>query len=49
LYSALRSADALGLAKIVIHSPKGNGLAEAIRDRIQRAAFKSNKKVHKEF
>ena len=49
LYSARRSADALGLAKIVIHSPKGDGLAEAVRDRIRRAAFKSNKKVRKEF
>jgi L-threonylcarbamoyladenylate synthase len=49
LYSALRSADALGLAKIVILSPRGDGLAEAIRDRIRRAAFKSNKEVHKEF
>jgi L-threonylcarbamoyladenylate synthase len=49
LYSALRSADALGLAKIVIHSPRGDGLAEAIRDRIRRAAFKSNIKVRKEF
>lgn len=42
LYSALRSADAKGLTKIVIHSPKGDGLAMAIRDRIERASSDSD-------
>jgi L-threonylcarbamoyladenylate synthase len=41
LYSALRSADARGLTKIVIYSPKGDGIAIAIRDRIERASFNS--------
>ena len=42
LYSALRSADAKGLTKIVMHSPKGDGLAMAIRDRIERASSDSD-------
>jgi len=47
LYSALRSADARGLTKIVIHSPKGDGIAIAIRDRILRASFYSASNVYK--
>jgi len=38
LYSALRKGDDLGLNKIVIVPPDGDGLAIAIRDRINRAA-----------
>jgi len=38
LYSALRSADAQGLTRVIVHSPEGTGLAEAIRDRLKRAA-----------
>ena len=38
LYRALREADALELAQIVAIPPMGEGLAEAIRDRLQRAA-----------
>jgi L-threonylcarbamoyladenylate synthase len=38
LYSALRSADQQGLKKVVIRPPEGDGLAEAIRDRIMKAA-----------
>ena len=38
LYAALRKADDLALEKIVIIPPEGDGLAEAIRDRIYRAA-----------
>ena len=38
LYSALRSADKKGLSKVVIIVPEGNGLAEAIRDRLTKAA-----------
>jgi len=37
LYSALRSADNMGLKKIVVIAPEGPGLAEAIRDRLGRA------------
>jgi L-threonylcarbamoyladenylate synthase len=38
LYSALRSADQQGLNKIVVQSPEGPGLAEAIRDRLAKAS-----------
>lgn len=39
LYSCLRSGDDLGLAKIYVVPPAGEGLAQAINDRLQRAAF----------
>lgn len=38
LYSALRSADQQGLAKVAVQVPEGPGLAEAIRDRLTKAA-----------
>jgi len=38
LYSALRSADQQGLAKIAIQVPEGPGLAKAIRDRLTKAS-----------
>jgi L-threonylcarbamoyladenylate synthase len=38
LYSALRSADRQGLKKVAIFAPEGVGLAEAIRDRLTKAA-----------
>lgn len=38
LYSALRSADEQGLSELNVIPPSGDGLAIAIRDRIQRAA-----------
>lgn len=38
LYSALRAADEQGLKVVRIQSPEGDGLAIAIRDRIQRSA-----------
>ncbi len=38
LYSALRSADHQGLAKVVVQLPEGPGLAEALRDRLTKAA-----------
>jgi L-threonylcarbamoyladenylate synthase len=38
LYSALRSADNQGLKKVSILLPEGDGLAEAIRDRLTKAA-----------
>ncbi len=38
LYSALRKADELGLAEVVVEQPQGDGLAIAIRDRLKRAA-----------
>ena len=37
LYSSLRAADEHGLAKVVALEPPGEGLAEAIRDRLKRA------------
>ena len=38
IYSALRFADAQGLSKVCVIQPEGDGLAEAIRDRLKRAA-----------
>jgi len=38
LYRALREADSLRLRAVVAVAPEGEGLAEAIRDRLQRAA-----------
>jgi L-threonylcarbamoyladenylate synthase len=40
LYSALRSADQQGLSTVVVLQPGGDGLAAAIRDRLQRSAHK---------
>jgi L-threonylcarbamoyladenylate synthase len=41
LYSALRAADQQGLETVVISQPTGDGIAIAIRDRLKRAARKS--------
>lgn len=38
LYRALREADALQLERVIAVPPTGAGLADAIRDRLQRAA-----------
>ena len=38
LYSALRKADELGLAEVVVEQPQGDGIETAIRDRLSRAA-----------
>lgn len=38
LYRALREADSLELTNVVVVPPEGEGLAEAIRDRLTRAA-----------
>jgi len=38
LYEALRSGDQIGLSKICVWEPTGNGLAIAIRDRLAKAA-----------
>jgi L-threonylcarbamoyladenylate synthase len=38
LYSSLRAADSQGLKQVIAIAPQGYGLAEAIRDRLQRAA-----------
>ena len=43
LYSALREADVKGLAEVVVLQPIGIGIAVAIRDRLKRAAFSSEK------
>jgi L-threonylcarbamoyladenylate synthase len=43
IYSALRSADQLGLETVVVIQPQGDGIAIAIRDRLKRAAFGSTK------
>ncbi|WP_169077048.1 L-threonylcarbamoyladenylate synthase [Microcella alkalica] len=41
LYAALRDADARGLGRVVAVTPSGEGIAAAIRDRLQRAAHGS--------
>ena len=38
LYAALRKADEMGLAQVVVTQPQGDGLAIAIRDRLERAS-----------
>jgi L-threonylcarbamoyladenylate synthase len=38
LYGALRTADDLGLTRICALAPEGDGIAEAIRDRLSRAS-----------
>jgi len=38
LYAALRKADEMGLAEVVVEQPQGEGLAIAIRDRLERAS-----------
>jgi L-threonylcarbamoyladenylate synthase len=38
LYSALRAADKQGLETVVVEQPKGEGIAIAIRDRLERAS-----------
>jgi len=43
LYSALRTADQQGLARVVVQQPQGDGIAIAIRDRLKRAAHGSTK------
>jgi L-threonylcarbamoyladenylate synthase len=42
LYSALRAADDQGVAVVVVQQPAGDGIAIAIRDRLQRAAHSDN-------
>jgi L-threonylcarbamoyladenylate synthase len=39
LYGCLRAGDDLGLAKVYVVPPVGEGLVHAINDRLQRAAF----------
>jgi L-threonylcarbamoyladenylate synthase len=39
LYVALRMSDQKGLKRVVVETPKGSGLAEAIRDRVSKASF----------
>ncbi|MEY4740505.1 MAG: hypothetical protein RL402_30 [Actinomycetota bacterium] len=41
LYAALRKADDLGLTRIVAVTPAGDGLAEAIADRLARASYRN--------
>ena len=38
LYDGLRRADHLGIARIVALAPDGEGIAEAVRDRLHRAS-----------
>jgi L-threonylcarbamoyladenylate synthase len=38
IYAALRKADEMGLAEVVVEQPQGEGIAIAIRDRLRRAS-----------
>ena len=38
LYAALRKADEMGLVEVVVAQPQGDGIAIAIRDRLERAS-----------
>ena len=38
MYEAIRKGDLLGLKKIIVSPPEGNGIASAIRDRLTRAS-----------
>ena len=38
LYAALRKADEMGLVEVVVAHPQGDGIAIAIRDRLERAS-----------
>jgi L-threonylcarbamoyladenylate synthase len=38
LYKGMREADRLGFQELVIQTPEGGGLAEAIRDRVRKSA-----------
>jgi len=38
IYAALRKADEMGLAEVVVEQPQGEGIAIAIRDRLERAS-----------
>ena len=38
LYSALRSADAQKLSRVVVNEPRGEGISIAVRDRLARAS-----------
>jgi L-threonylcarbamoyladenylate synthase len=38
LYAALRKADEMDLAEVVVEQPQGDGIAIAIRDRLERAS-----------
>jgi L-threonylcarbamoyladenylate synthase len=40
-YGALRAGDQVALKKIIVCQPEGNGLAIAIRDRLNKSAFES--------
>ena len=40
MYAAIRKGDSLGLKKIIVCPPEGNGIASAIRDRLTRASAK---------
>ena len=39
LYSALRQADKISVARVVVITPNGGGIAAAIRDRLSRASY----------
>ena len=38
LYEALRSGDQKGIKRVVVIPPEGDGMAEAVRDRLLKAS-----------
>jgi L-threonylcarbamoyladenylate synthase len=38
LYEALRSGDQMGIQRIIVIPPEGDGIAEAVRDRLLKAS-----------
>lgn len=45
LYKGMREADRLGFLELVIQTPEGSGLADAIRDRVRKSAAEKGNKI----
>jgi L-threonylcarbamoyladenylate synthase len=46
LYSALRSADLMGLAQVTIYLPTDKGLGKALHDRLTKASFNATERTN---
>jgi hypothetical protein len=45
LYKGMREADRLGFQELVIQTPEGSGLADAIRDRVKKSAAERGNRI----
>ena len=45
LYEGMREADTLGFQELVIQTPEGSGLADAIRDRVRKSAAENGNTI----